>query len=40
MEREDVQQQWTKLQTAVDEVSEELPRTKRRKKKSWMTEIL
>ena len=38
MEGDDVQQQWTKLQTAVDEACEELPKKKRRKKRPWMTE--
>ena len=38
MEGDDVQQQWTKLQTAVEEACEELPKKKRRKKKPCMTE--
>ena len=38
MEGDDVQQQWTKLQTAVEEACEEPPKKKRRKKKPWMTE--
>ena len=38
MQGEDVHQQWAKLQTAVEEACEELPKTKRRKKKPWMTE--
>ena len=33
MEGEDVQQQWAKLQTAVEEACEELPKIKRRIKK-------
>ena len=41
MEGDDVQQQWTKLQTAVEEACEELPKKKRREKKPWMnTNIL
>ena len=38
MEGDDVQQQWTKLQTAFEEACDELPKKKRRKKKPWMTE--
>ena len=38
MEGEDVQQLWTKLQTAVEEACDELHKMKRRKKKPWMTE--
>ena len=38
MEEENVQQQWAKLQTAVEEACEELPKTKRKKKKPWMAE--
>ena len=32
LEEEDMQQQWTNLQTTVEEAREELPKTERRKK--------
>ena len=38
MEEDNVQQQWAKLQTAVEEACEELPKTIRKKKKPWMAE--